>query len=220
MLQFNPATTALVLIDLQQGILPYAVAPCDGETLVGRAVRLAEAFRARALPVVLVRVGWSSGGGDALRQPVDKPSAVHTLPDNWWRYPAALSPQPQDIQVIKHQWGAFYGTDLDLQLRRRGIDTLVLGGIATNIGVESTARDAWERGYGLLLAEDLCAAADEVQHRHSLRYIFPRIARVIQSDAVLAALAAGEYSEAKSVCPAGEPDPGQRFGALGVGKGV
>ncbi|MFV4847931.1 hydrolase [Edwardsiella tarda] len=190
MLQFNPATTALVLIDLQQGILPVAAAPCEGETVVRRAVRLAEAFRARALPVVLVRVGWSPDGGDALRQPVDQPSPARALPDNWWHYPTSLQPHPQDIQVIKHQWGAFYGTDLDLQLRRRGIDTLVLGGISTNIGVESTARSAWEHGYGLLLAEDLCAAADEVQHRHSLQYIFPRIARVTQSDAILAALAA------------------------------
>ncbi|ARD38102.1 hydrolase [Edwardsiella ictaluri] len=188
MLQLDPATTALVLIDLQQGILPVAVVPYTGSAVVARAATLAAAFRARAMPVILVRVGWSASGADALRQPVDAPASGGTLADNWWDYPPALTPQAQDIQIVKHQWGAFYGTDLDLQLRRRGIDTLVLGGISTNIGVESTARSAWEHGYGLWIAEDLCAAADEVQHRHSFRYIFPRIARVSHSAALLAAL--------------------------------
>lgn len=74
MLQLNPATTALVLIDLQQGILPVAAAPYTGAEVVARAAALAAAFRARAMPVILVRVGWSASGADALRQPVDAPA--------------------------------------------------------------------------------------------------------------------------------------------------
>ncbi len=82
------------------------------------------------------------------------------------------------IEIIKRQWGAFYGTDLELQIRRRGIDTIVLCGISTNIGVESTARNAWELGFNLVIAEDACSAASAEQHNNSINHIYPRIARV------------------------------------------
>lgn len=75
--------------------------------------------------------------------------------------------------MTRHQWGAFYGTDLELQLRRRGIDTLVLGGISNNIGVESTARNAWELGFNLIAAEDICAAGSTEEHNGSVKHIFP-----------------------------------------------
>lgn len=91
----------------------------------------------------MVRVGWSADFAEALKQPVDAQAGAHTLPENWWTYPATLGKQESDIEVTKRQWGAFYGTDLELQLRRRGIDTIILCGISTNIGVESTARNAW-----------------------------------------------------------------------------
>jgi len=103
-------------------------------------------------------------GGDPLKQPVDAPIAGHTLPEEWWRYPVALGKRDSDIEVTKRQWGAFYGTDLELQLRRRGITTIILCGISTNIGVESTARNAWEMGFELVIAEDACSAADADQH--------------------------------------------------------
>ncbi|HEX3440412.1 MAG TPA: isochorismatase family protein, partial [Pseudolabrys sp.] len=89
--------------------------------------------------------------------------------------------QPSDLRVTKKQWGAFTGTDLDLQLRRRGIRTIVLGGIATNIGVESTARFAWELGYDIAVVEDACTAMAAEQHEMAFRAIFPRIARVVRS---------------------------------------
>lgn len=84
--------------------------------------------------------------------------------------------------------GAFYGTDTELQLRRRGIDTIILCGISTNIGVESTARNAWELGFNLILVEDACSAATAEQHLSSMTHIFPRIARVRSTEEVLAAL--------------------------------
>jgi nicotinamidase-related amidase len=90
----------------------------------------------------------------------------------------SISKQESDIEVTKRQWGAFYGTDLELQLRRRGIDTIILCGIATNIGVESTARNAWELGFNLVIVEDACSAASTGQHQGSMTHIFPRIARV------------------------------------------
>src|SRR5262249_27046914 len=148
---------ALVLIDLQKGIATGPREPRPAAEVVEAGKALAERFRAVHAPVVLVHVGWDPDYGDALKQQVAQP-----MP----RPPGGLPPEfmelvdglegPRDIVVRKRQWGAFYGTDLDLQLRRRGISTIVLAGIATNFGVESTARDAWERGYGLVVVEDGC----------------------------------------------------------------
>ncbi|RPH22859.1 hydrolase [Buttiauxella warmboldiae] len=188
MLALNTARTALVVIDLQEGILPFAGGPHSAQDVVVRAAKLAEKFRANGSPVFMVRVGWSEDFAEALRQPVDAGIGAHTLPDNWWVYPQELGKQDGDIEVTKRQWGAFYGTDLELQLRRRGIDTIVLCGISTNIGVESTARNAWELGFNLVVAEDACSAASSDQHQGSMRHIFPRIARVRRTEEVIAAL--------------------------------
>jgi len=187
MLELNAATTALVLIDLQEGILPFAGGPYKAEDVVSRSAKLAEKFRAVNAPVVLVRVGWAKDFGDAPKQPVDN-SHGGPLPDNWWDWPPALGKQESDIEVIKRQWGAFYGTDLELQLRRRGIDTIVLGGISTNIGVESTARNAWELGFNLIVAEDICSAGSTEEHNGSFKHIFPRLGRVRTTNEIIAAL--------------------------------
>jgi len=187
MLELKATSTALVLIDLQEGILPFARGPYTASDVVSRAARLVGKFRAVNAPVVLVRVGWAKDFADAPKQPVDA-SHSSALPDNWWVYPTALGKQDSDIEVIKHQWGAFYGTDLELQLRRRGIDTIVLGGISTNIGVESTARNAWERGFNLITVEDICSAGSAEEHHGSFKHIFPRLGRVRTSEEVIAAL--------------------------------
>ncbi|WP_045444136.1 hydrolase [Citrobacter sp. S-77] len=188
MLELNPKTTALVVIDLQEGILPFAGGPHRANDVVARAASLAEKFRAHGSPVVWVRVGWSDNYAEALKQPVDAQIPAKALPDNWWDYPLALGKCTSDLEVTKRQWGAFYGTDLELQLRRRGIDTIVLCGISTNIGVESTARNAWELGFSLIIAEDACSAASADQHQGSMTHIFPRIARVRSVNEILQAL--------------------------------
>lgn len=188
MLELNAAKTALVIIDLQEGILPFAGGPHTASDVVARAARLAEKFRAHHAPVVMVRVGWSNDFAEALKQPVDAPVPAQVLPQNWWHYPVALGKRDSDLEVTKRQWGAFYGTDLELQLRRRGIETIVLCGISTNIGVESTARNAWELGFNLLVVEDACSAASAEQHQSSMTHIFPRIGRVRSTEEVLAAL--------------------------------
>ena len=92
------------------------------------------------------------------------------------------------IRRALSQWGAFYGTELDLQLRRRGIDTILLAGISTNVGVESTARDAYERGYEQVFVEDAMAARSPDEHAHTIRTVFARIGRVRFTAEVLAAL--------------------------------
>src|SRR5580658_1724302 len=183
--KLDPKTTALVLIDLQQGILGFGKAPRPGAAVVATAATLAKRFREVNAPVVLVRVGWSADFGDALKQPVDQPSPAKALPDNWLELVDELAEAPSDIHITKRQWGAFYGTELDLQLRRRGITQIVLGGISTNIGVESTARAAWEHGYAVVFAEDAMSAANAEQHGFAVETIFPRLGRVRSTAQIL-----------------------------------
>lgn len=187
-LKLDPATTALVLIDLQQGILPYAKAPYDAAAVLAKAAPLAAAFRAVKSPVVLVKVGFSADGGDVLKALVDAPNPPGAPPANWLADTPELPPQPGDLHILKRQWGAFHGTELDLQLRRRGIRTIVLAGIATSIGVESTARVAWELGYDIVFAEDATSGPDAGTHANSFGKVFPRIGRVRTTADVLAAL--------------------------------
>ena len=187
-LNLDAATTALVLIDLQQGILPYAKAPYDAAAVLANAVPLAAAFRAAKAPVVLVKVGFSADGGDALKANVDAPNPPGAPPANWLDDTRELPGQPGDIRILKRQWGAFHGTELDLQLRRRGIRTIVLAGIATSIGVESTARNAWELGYDIVFAEDATSGPDAGMHANSFEKVFPRLGRVRKTADVLAAL--------------------------------
>ena len=99
--------------------------------------------------------------------------------------------EANDIVVTKRQWGAFYGTELDQLLRRRGIDTLILGGIATNFGVESTARAAFDRNYRLVFAEDAMTSMDAEAHGLACKHIFPRMGRVRSTRAVIDMLQEG-----------------------------
>ena len=180
---------ALVLIDLQKGITARELAhPVDG--VLERAAALAAAFRAHELPVVRVTVAFSPDGGDAIRTPVDAHGpAVAPGPDF-----AQLRPEigdgPTDILITKRQWDAFYGTELDLQLRRRGIRTVVYAGVATSIGVESTARSGRERGYAQVIARDAVTDMVAAAHDNSVAVIFPRLARVRSTEEIVAAVAA------------------------------
>jgi nicotinamidase-related amidase len=187
-LRLDPATTALVLIDLQAGIVARETAPHSAADVVANAARLADRFRQRGAFVVLVRVSFSPDGRDALRPPADQPNPPGPPPAGWDAIVPEIGPRDGDHVLTKRNWGAFYGTDLDLQLRRRGIRTLVLGGIATNYGVESTARDAFERGYAQVIVEDATTTFSAEAHGLALAYVFPRLARVRSTDQVLAAL--------------------------------
>jgi nicotinamidase-related amidase len=184
-LNLDPKTTALVLIDLQKGIVGRALAPYSGADVLKAGKELAQQFRAAGAPVILVSVRWAADFKDALRQPVDQPFAPPPggLPADFMELAEGLE-QTGDLRVIKRQWGAFYGTDLDLQLRRRGIQTIVLGGIATNIGVESTARQAWEHGYAVVMAEDATTGMSAEMHEFSFQNILPRISRIAKASEI------------------------------------
>ena len=179
----NPA---LVLIDLQQGVLGLPTAVPAGEIL-RRGIRLANAFRANKLPVVLVKVAWSPDGGDLPVAAADQPGPVAAPPAAFSEIPSELA-ELGDVVITKRHWGAFTGTELDLQLRRRGIDRIVLAGISTSVGVESTARTAWEHSYQLVLPEDASTDLDPESHAHSFGKIFPRIGRVTTTDEILSML--------------------------------
>jgi nicotinamidase-related amidase len=192
-LALTPATTALVVIDLQKGIVGRPTEPHAASSVVGNAARLAEALRARGGFVVLVTVSYAPDFRDALRPASDDPgwSRAGTPPADFAELVGELAPRPGDHLVVKRQWGAFYGTDLDLQLRRRGIRTILLCGIATCFGVESTARDAYERGYQQIFVEDAMASPTAAEHEHTVTRIFPRMGRVRCTAEVLAALMTG-----------------------------
>lgn len=190
MIELDPKTTALVLIDLQAGIVGMPVVPHSGAEVVARGIALARRFREAGALVVPVRVAFAPDMADAPPQAVDEPMQRPPggLPEAWTTLAEGVA-EPGDVVIVKRQWGAFYGTDLDLQLRRRGVKTVVLGGIATNFGVESTARHAWEHGYDVVVAEDLCASVSLELHQMALKAIFPRIARVRQSGEIALAAA-------------------------------
>lgn len=187
-LALDPATSALVLIDLQHGIVAGDKMPHAAASVVANGAELAAAFRARKALVVLVSVDPGPNGEIFPNPPADKPRPAMTYAANFAELVPELHRQPSDVTVVKHQPNAFYCTDLEVHLRRRGIRTIVLGGIATNLGVEGTARAAHERGFALVFAEDAMTARADVLHTHAVTHFFPTIGRVRSTSEVIAAL--------------------------------
>jgi nicotinamidase-related amidase len=161
--QLDP-NTALVVIDLQAGIVGMeGLAPHSADVVVARSVELIDAFRARDLPVVLVNVNAQPPGRTDV-----PPRFTGELPEEWARLIPELNQQPGDILVTKRSRGALATTDLEQQLRDRGVTQIVLCGIATSAGVESTARDAHERGFHVTVATDAVTDRDAETHAYSL----------------------------------------------------
>jgi nicotinamidase-related amidase len=188
-LSLEPRHTAIVVIDLQKGIARMPGAPLPAATVIANTVRLLTAARQAGAQPVLVHVGGSADGADRLHPTADQQMRfTGTPPPDWSELIPELDRQPGDIVILKRQWGAFYGTGLDLQLRRRGLTTVILCGIATEFGVESTARDAYERGYGLIFASDAMTGMSAESHANAIERIFPRMGRVRSTDEIVAAL--------------------------------
>jgi nicotinamidase-related amidase len=181
--------TAIVVIDLQKGIMQIpGGAPHSKPDVIANCARMLTAARTAGAQPVLVHVGGAADGADRLKPTSDQPMRVSgQLPPDWSELIPELDRQPSDIVILKRQWGAFYGTDLDLQLRRRGLATIVICGIATEFGVESTARDAYERGYELVFAEDAMTGSTAESHSNSVQRIFPRMGRVRTTEQIIAA---------------------------------
>jgi nicotinamidase-related amidase len=176
-LEIDPGKTALVLIDLQAGILANALAPYDSETVVENGLTLARALKAAGGTVVAVNVSFGPGRINGPQGLIDAPTSTDPVPANY----AEIQPELlalSDIVITKRQWGALHGTELDTLLRRRGMDTVIVGGVATNFGVESTVREGWSHGYSMIVAEDACTTFSPAMQDFPMKLVFPRIARV------------------------------------------
>jgi nicotinamidase-related amidase len=160
--------TALILIDLQKGILSYPAVHPVAEVL-RQASTLAAAFRERGLPVVLVNVT----GGAPGRTEQGRPRGP--FPAGFADLAPELNQQPADHLVTKQTWGAFTGTDLAAHLKALGVTQVVFAGVATSIGVESTARHAYELGFNVTLAVDAMTDLNSEAHSNSITRIFPRL---------------------------------------------
>ena len=166
MSKIDPATSALLLIDLQERIVALPTTPYRGEEVVANALRLREAFHKAGAPVVIVKV---------------------SRPDNPPGNELVFEPG-EDKVVTKYTIGGFAGTDLDEFLRGAGVRTVVFGGIATEFGVESTLRAASDHGYDTVAVSDAMTALSDISHENAITKIFPRLGTVLTTDEALAAL--------------------------------
>ena len=184
-LVLDPKTTALVLIDLENGIVSRDLAPHSSKQVVEHCVQLADALRAAGVTIVFVHVDLN----DVPTPPADKPRPAppEPLPASASALLPTLGIQPQDHVVLKRQFSAFWNTDLHETLQAKGIRTVVLGGIATNLGVESTARAAFDRRYALVFAEDAMSSMTGVMHNFSVETLFPILGKVRSTKEIVAA---------------------------------
>ncbi|MER6298261.1 isochorismatase family protein [Kitasatospora sp. NPDC001539] len=162
MTTLDPRSTALVLIDLMDRIVANPLAPRTGPEVVVSSLDLARAFRAAGAPVIAVRV--------------ERPGVAEQPPGSELLAEVAAA---ADEVVVKRTIGAFQGTGLHELLQARGVETLVFTGIATNLGVESSARAAADHGYRLVFVEDAMTALTEAEHKASVELDFPRLGEVV-----------------------------------------
>jgi nicotinamidase-related amidase len=170
--------TALIIVDLQKGLMAApTVHPM--RDVVRQSSLLAEAFRRHGLPVVLVNVGGSAPGRN------EHPRPALERPADWNEIVPDLDPQPQDHRVTKRTWGAFSHTDLADYLARRGVTQVVVTGVATSIGVESTARQAHELGFNVAIAIDATSDPIAEAYTNSVMRIFPRLGETGQTQEII-----------------------------------
>lgn len=173
--------SALVVIDLQKGIVS-ALADGPVADAVKRATHLAAEFRRHGLPVVLVNVTGRAPGRTEAR----RPGAGAALPPGWADLVDELDVQPTDHLITKRRRSAFHDTGLDTLLRDLQVTQVVLAGVSTSSGVESTARSASDHGYHVVLATDAMGDPDADAHRHSVERVFPKLGETATSAEVAA----------------------------------
>ncbi len=166
------ARSALIAIDLMPRIVSQDMGPHSGAAVVARSAELATAFRAAGGVVAAVRV--ERPGVD------EQPPGSGFVPE--------FTPLPGDIEIVKRTIGAFSRTDLEARLRDRGVDTVVMAGLATTMGVESTARAAADLGFEVVFAADAMSGVTAGEHTHALTVVLPRFGEVLTTAEVLARL--------------------------------
>lgn len=161
--------TALIVVDLQKGIAAYPlIHPLAG--IVQRTRELIDAFRGDNLPVVLVNVAGRPPG-----RTEQSSRSSQTFTEGWTELLPELGRQSSDVVVTKRSWGAFATTDLESQLKAEGVTQVVVTGVATSVGVEATARQAYEQGFNVTLAIDAMTDVREEAHAYSIANVFPRL---------------------------------------------
>jgi nicotinamidase-related amidase len=174
--------TALVLIDLQRGIIAFPVVhPIAG--VLANSAKLVAAFRKANLPIVIVNVNPGTAKWTTARK--DAPQGNFTPPANWLEIADEIKTEPTDVFITKHTWSAFPETGLDEQLKKLGVTGIVIGGVSTSIGVEGTARDASVLGYNITFASDAMTDMVASAHENSQNTIFPRIGEVDVTDKII-----------------------------------
>ena len=191
MLTLDAKRTALVLIDVQKGTLGFNLSPYTPADIVATSAKLAQSCRQAGALLVYVRVAFAADYADRPQGLTDTPMILPPggMPAEWSDYAPEVAAIAPDLWITKRQWSAFHGTELDLQLRRRGITHTIFGGIATNFGVESSARDAWQNNYTAIIAEDACSSVGPDLHKFAIEKTLPRVSLVRSSAEIVAALA-------------------------------
>ena len=176
--------SALIVVDLQKGIVGHPLAhPIEG--ILANAAALAAAFRSRELPVVLVTVDGGAAGRTERGRGVGG-----TRSADWAEVVPELHQQPSDLAVVKRTWGAFLLTDLAERLRAQGVTQVVVLGVSTSSGVESTAREAYGHGFNVTLAVDAMTDREVAVHDSSVANIFPKLGETGTTAEILALLEA------------------------------
>lgn len=182
MIDYNE--TALVLIDLQKGMLRMETTPHSTDKVTENAKKLIDNFRENDGFITFVRVNFVDGQ-DALNPRLAERQLPGSHDASFSEFPAEFNVTDSDYVINKRGFSAFFGTDLDLQLRRRGIKNIVLGGISTHIGVDTTARDAYQYGYEQLFVTDAMSAPMEELHQFPINYSFPFMGKLVTVDELI-----------------------------------
>jgi len=199
---FDPKKSALLFFDILNGYVPAAEPgkPRALKPWIQNAIRLSRAGRAAGLPIFFAKgnhrpdnattaliltdtnnslVPWPNGE-------VMKPKMHVTAGDKSSDVLADLEPAPEDYYIVKYRWSAFFQTYLDLALRTRGIDTVVISGGSTDVGVASTLYSARDLDYNMIVVRDACGTShDQRAHDMLMDLVFPRMARVRTTDQVI-----------------------------------
>ena len=192
--RLEPASTALLLFDMLNGHVKKDAAATKARyaPVIAAAVRLLEAARRSSVTVMYAAAHHRPDNATSAHLITDTDNRLRPIPEGHprdlkpvvaagtWEAQVIdeLKPQPQDYMIPKFRWSAFHQTYLDLALRNRNIDTLLISGGSTDVGVASTAYAARDLDYNLVVASDACTSPEEDNHAQFMQRVFPRMARV------------------------------------------